>query len=89
LLAKHIQHLLSRFGIFATIKNKLDKYRSSFIITIDKNVHVKTFIQEIGLLNYSYESELVQQNVKGEHDLDSSNFCDSKNNQKNRYKKNF
>ena len=73
-LAKQIQHLLSRFGIFSTIQNKLNKHQTAYQLLINKNIHVKTFIKEIGLLNYQEESQQVLEKTNGAEDLDTPVF---------------
>lgn len=50
LLTKQIQHLLSRFGIFATFQSKLINTKPEHVLTISKNFYVKLFVEEIGFI---------------------------------------
>lgn len=62
-IASKIQHLLSRFGIFSSIQNKLVEYSNVYVLSINKSIYVRDFIQNIGLINYQEESKTVLKNV--------------------------
>jgi intein/homing endonuclease len=62
-LAKQIQHLLSRFGIFAHIKEKVNKESLDYYIVISKNSHVKRFVNEIGFVGKQEEINAINESL--------------------------
>lgn len=49
-LVKQVQHLLSRFGVFASYQAKIFNGKAEYILSISKNSYVKRFISEIGFI---------------------------------------
>ena len=62
-IARQLQHLLSRFGIFASIAAKYHVDRNEYILTIQKNSNVLRFIHEISMLTYVDEAQEIYNNV--------------------------
>jgi len=73
-LAKQIQHLLSRYGIFASLQEKMINGKPENIIVVSKNSHVKRFVNEIGLIGHNDFVQDVNQNVDSDKDFDSPIF---------------
>jgi len=74
LLAKQIQHLLSRFGVFATLQTKLINAKSEHILTISKNSHVKLFIEEIGLVGHEHFQKIAKTSSEAVIDFNAPVF---------------
>lgn len=75
ILAKQIQHLLSRFGILANITSKIQRNNPSFTLDISKNAYVKMFLQEIGLLTYQDKIEEISKSMRSTEDNDKPIFA--------------
>jgi intein/homing endonuclease len=73
-LIKQVQHLLSRFGIFAGFQSKIMNGKPEHILSVTKNCHVKRFINEIGFIGQNDTVQDVNLNVESENDLDAPIF---------------
>ena len=89
LLTKQIQHLLSRFGIFATLQSKLINAKPEHILTISKNSYVKLFVEEIGLIGHEQFQKTAKESSEIAIDFDTPIFSSITQIKKNGIKRTY
>lgn len=71
-IAQDVQHLLHRFGIFATIQSRKDSGGYYYLLTFSRKQDIKIFVEQIGFVNDPSTFEVLKEKVKSIEEPDDS-----------------